>query len=99
MWVNVICYFHLWLAVGPCACRAFWFVWQPAPKRLHLQHGFKSQQAATADKAHPNAQGREWDRNSNTLTKKIGITYGRSLSLPGSLHIELEEKKYRKMSN
>lgn len=25
--------------------------------------------------------------------KKIGFTYGRSLSLPGSLHIELEEKK------
>lgn len=25
----------------------------------------ESQQAATADKAHSNAQGREWDRNSN----------------------------------
>lgn len=69
--VNVICYIHLWLAVGACACQASWFVWQTAPKGLHLQHGFKSQQAATADKAHPNAQGREWDKNSNKKKKKL----------------------------
>lgn len=39
---------------------------QAAPKGLHLQYGFKSQQAATADKAHSKAQGGEWDKNSNT---------------------------------